>query len=157
MNTDEVKQFWDSIEEELGQKIHIYTMGQYLGGYPDIDEALWGLVYLSDRELHFKHFPSNNWFSLLTRMGNSGGLFSRMQGNLQSKEVDFVIPFESLSKIYDIQRPGFFRKVFTNYTPELVVEYQLSDGKDRTLILSIEKDLYEFYEQLKKLSQASVE
>tara|TARA_B100000614_G_scaffold37284_1_gene29636 strand:- start:6 stop:500 length:495 start_codon:yes stop_codon:yes gene_type:complete len=61
--------FWKRLEAELGAPIRAYALGQYLQGR-DEPGPLWGLLYLTDEVLYFRHFAQVNWFSAFLSGGD---------------------------------------------------------------------------------------
>jgi len=64
----DVKEFWATMEESLGTKILGYALGQYLSGR-DPAKPLWGLLYLTETALYFRHFQQQNWISAISQSG----------------------------------------------------------------------------------------
>ncbi|TVR71346.1 MAG: hypothetical protein EA427_04505 [Spirochaetaceae bacterium] len=68
---EDVRKFWQGMEETLGTPILAYTLGQYLSGR-DVKGPMWGLLYLTRDTLYFQHFAQRNWFASV--MQSSGAI-----------------------------------------------------------------------------------
>ncbi len=66
----DVKEFWAAMEQTLGTKILGYALGQYLSGR-DPAKPLWGLLYLTQTTLYFRHFHQQNWISAISQSGGA--------------------------------------------------------------------------------------
>lgn len=64
--------FWKNVERELGTPVRSYALGQYLSG-TETPGPLWGLVYLTDDVLYFRHFAQFSWWSSLMPGATDGG------------------------------------------------------------------------------------
>ncbi|MDP2790790.1 MAG: hypothetical protein Q8O15_03425 [Rectinemataceae bacterium] len=80
------EQFWKDFEIKTGEKLVVASMGQFFE--PGEKVGKWGLVFLTDVALHYKHMPSNNSFLSLFSMNKSP--------EPTGKEIELVYPLESI-------------------------------------------------------------
>ncbi len=78
---NELESYWNDMSESVGEPVVAYNLGQYLGGM-DTAGPLWGLIFITDTRLFFRHYPQENWFaSIITNRRSRRG-----------EEVAFELP-----------------------------------------------------------------
>ncbi len=80
------EEFWKKFEADTGEKLVVASMGQYFE--QGEKSGKWGLLFLTDKALHYKHMPSNNSFLSLFSMNKP----SESAG----KEIELVFPLETI-------------------------------------------------------------
>jgi hypothetical protein len=101
-DADEAAEFWATFERETGEKVQARSIGElYEGGS---DPGTWGLLVLTDKSLHFKFMPSDNWISSLFR-----GV-SRKSGDKKLPD-NLVVPRDCLIAVERPKR-GLFGMLF---------------------------------------------
>ena len=62
--SESTETFWKEMAESLGENVLSYTLGQYIGGL-EPEGPLWGILYMTETRLFFRHFPQQSWISSL--------------------------------------------------------------------------------------------
>jgi hypothetical protein len=128
--------FWQRTEEELGETVAVYTIGKCYGGCVEGDVEVWGLFFVTERALYFRHFPSSNWFSALLQNSTSPG-----SGR---EEVYFSIPLEKIEDAELEPEPSLLRRIFSYTPPALRVTYRDRHGDTAELRFVCETKRDEF-------------
>lgn len=139
---EDAKKFWESVEREVGLPVLEYALGQYMSGYDDKEGPEWGLLYLTEKTLYFRHFPSANWFSAIMSAGRSD----------KRGDEGFTIQL-ALSSIADVDQEvqtSFWERIFRPRPSVIVIRY-LIGPVERELRLTVEHRGDEFRKQLHSL------
>ncbi len=132
----EVEEFWNATERELGERIVVKALGQYLGGLEGLQGPLWGIFFLTDTALHFRHFKQENWYTLL--LGSTG----RAGGDADRAFV--ISKADVIEVLHHREASGGILGLFSAPNPELVIRYRAEDREERSLALRIEQNRNEF-------------
>lgn len=125
-DNEEVTEFWKSLEEEIGEPICVYTLGEYRQGNLNIPAPKVGLFYLTETALFFQTFPKANWFASV--LGGFGKKKKDEQGQI------FKILLNRIKKAY-IQKPTFMEKLFSPKMPAVVVSYIDADDAEKEIMI----------------------
>lgn len=128
----QVKAFWDKTEEELGEEVIIYTMGRCISGCVpkrDSKAQMWGLFFLTERALYFRHFPQQNWLSSF--MSSGAGISA-------GEEIYFSVPMERMQSVSVDQYRTFWQRLFSGEPPTFSIDYFEADGSVQTLRFFLE-------------------
>ena len=133
----EVKAFWDKTEEELGEEVIVYAMGRCLSGCAEADSItqIWGLFFLTERALYFRHFPRQNWFSSLTS-GSKGSA---------DKEIYFSVPMDRIKGVELHRESSFLKRLLSATPPVFALEYVEADASLQTLRFFVESKTDAFF------------
>jgi hypothetical protein len=130
--------FWQEYETKLGEKILARSLGHYLSGWEEFDNAgltsIWGLIISSPSGLRFHHFPQQSWFKSFGRNPES------------AKEKIIFIPKERIVSVLLTEESHWLKKILGSSTPKLVVNYRDNAEVERQLLLEadlIKGDLLE--------------
>jgi hypothetical protein len=126
-------EFWREYEAQTGEKVLSRGLGKYVSGWDEFDNkqwsGLWGLVINTSGGFRFHHFPQNNIFDLMTQFA----------AKESKKEKTIFIPQEKISSQQYFKEKKWWKKVFVNSTPRLIINYiDDSDGKEKKLIFEAE-------------------
>lgn len=138
MSESEVERFWRDTEQRLGEKVHLYSLGQYLGGYGEVRPGCWGLFFISDSALHFQTFPNENWFGAIFR----GVTRNRRQAT--ESEMEFSLPQASISEVRLLSAPSWWKRLFSPQPPTVVVRYIDENGQEADLRFAMDMKVKEF-------------
>lgn len=139
---EDVKKFWESVEREVGMPVLEYALGQYMSGYDDREGPEWGLLYLTEKTLYFRHFPSANWFSAIMSAG---------RGDKKGDEgYTIQLPRSSMTSVEHEVQTSFWERIFRP-RPSVTVIHYLIGTVERELRITIEHRGKEFREQLYSL------
>jgi len=138
---DDVEKFWSETEERLGERVLVYSLGQYVSGYGDVRPGTWGLFFVSESSLHFQTFHSENWFSSLLR--------SRKKSQPSESEMEFHLPLSSLREVEVTRRKSWFRRLFAPEPPMIHAAFELPTGHKGELQFAMDLKIKEFVEGLK--------
>ena len=135
--------FWQEFEEQTGEKVISRGLGKYVCGWDEFDEnkwnGIWGLLITTSGGFRFHHFPQMSWITALANLGSEK----------QPKEKTIYIPNEKILSTQLIKETKWWKKIFSNTVPRLVVRYtedisSTSDMKEKLLMFEAE---YEFITQ----------
>lgn len=129
-DNEEVKEFWKNLEEEIGEPIGIYTLGEYRQGNLDIPVPKVGLFYLTETALYFQIFPKSNWFASIM------GGFGRKKRDDQGQTVK--IPLGRIEKAY-LQKPTLLEKLFSPKMPVVVVRFVDMDETVKEIMVATDE------------------
>ena len=131
-------QFWQEYEKKIGEKIIGRSLGHYLSGWEEIDNAkltsIWGLIISTPRGIRFHHFPQQSWLKTLGRNPEA------------AKERILFIPREKIISAQLMEETSWLKKLLKSSTPKLVVNYRDDADIERQLLLEadlIKGDLLE--------------
>lgn len=136
---EEVQEFWQNLEEEIGEPITVYTLGEYRQGNLDLTPPKVGLFYLTETALFFQTFPKSNWFSAII-----GGFGKKKK---EEKGQTVKIPFDQIGKAY-LQKPTFMEKIFSPKMPVVVVTFIDTDGTPGELAVATDEKGVEIVEKI---------
>lgn len=106
------EEFWKKFEADTGEKMVVASMGQYFEHGEKTGK--WGLIFLTDRSLHYKHMPSNNSFLSLFSMNKPA--------DTSGKEIELVFPLDSILTVINPKRTWkdkLFGSPFQNFSIEV--------------------------------------
>lgn len=126
-DNEEVKKFWEEREQEIGEKIHIYTLGEYRQGDLEFKPPKVGLVYITESTFYFQTFPKSNWFSSLL-----GGMRKKQK---EEEPVTIAVPF-SLIKTAEHLKPSLMERIFSAKMPVIRIVYSDVSEKPKEIILA---------------------
>jgi hypothetical protein len=130
-DNEEIREFWDNLEEEIGEKIEIYTLGEYREGSLGMSTPKVGLFYLTQTAVYFQTFPKANWFASLI-----GGFTKKKK---EEKGVTVKIPLEQIIEA-SVRKLSFLQRVFAPNLPLLELAFaEIGGEKKEMLIASDEK------------------
>ena len=126
-NQEDIEKYWEEKEQEIGEKIIGKDMSEYLGGFGELKEKLWGLLYYSQKAFYFQTFPRRSWFASLLGMGGERN---------QNDVVNFRIMW---LKVKDIYLPARKKSLLSFLSPtdyRVFIKYQI-DNKEDTLVFAM--------------------
>ena len=114
--------FWNDTEAKIGESVVAFGLAQYLSGGGE-EGPLWGLVYLTETRLFFRHFPQTGWFQAITNAStNETG-----ERRKRPKERDITLVW-SLTQFSDIRLPApqsrWRRILFGNTSPTVTLMWE---------------------------------
>jgi len=125
--TKSADDFWREYEEKTGEKILARCLGKYISGWEEfgIQKDIWGLVIFTSGGFRFHHFPQQNWIEFMFRR----------TGAEESKEKTIFIPNEMIVAKRLVKESSWWKKLFSPYMPQLVIQYQDAEENERQLLL----------------------
>lgn len=138
------EEFWNRLEQDLGRPILAKALGRYISGRGE-PGPLWGLLYLTDTTLYFRHFAQTNWFTALTAADDPEA------GEAGSGRNRNVLVEVSLAHIAAVERPspaGFLGRFLSG--PD--TEYRLRSvyPEAEPIVISVENERETFVERLEQ-------
>jgi hypothetical protein len=112
--------FWQEYEENCGEKVLAYTLGQYLSGWDEFTIPLWGLLIVTEGGFRFHHFPHEGWIQTLSRISSGGEA---------PKEKTIFIPNDKIVSVELRVEKSLLKRVFLAGLPKLVVRYGDKGGE----------------------------
>ena len=116
------KKFWEAVEAETGLPVIEYALGQYISGYQDQTGPDWGLLYLNEQTLYFRHFPTSNWFSAIVSSSSGGG---------GDSGYTIELPVSSINGVEKEPPPSFWQRLFRPFPPVVNISYQQDHGESK--------------------------
>jgi hypothetical protein len=99
----DVEQYWRDKEAALGEKIGVKFNCKYLGGYPDIEGPLSGLIFFSESFFCFQSFFSPGFLASILRS----------RGSLKTEQEHFFCePLETAAFGFEPKRSNLWNKLF---------------------------------------------
>ena len=125
--------FRQEYEEKTGEKVLARCLGQYVSGWGEFGDLsanpLWGLIIATSGGFRFHHFPQSNWMTVLARFGG---------GDETPKEKTIFIPGEKIISAELRKETKWYRKIFSNISPRLLIRYLDGSGAEKELVLNAE-------------------
>ncbi|MDR0448722.1 MAG: hypothetical protein LBH07_08650 [Treponema sp.] len=137
--TFSVTKFWQEYEESIGEKVLAKSLGQYISGWAEYTQTLWGLAIATSAGFRFHHFPHEGWLMALSRI-TSGG-----EG---PKEKKFFIPKESINSIELITEKRRWKKILFPCNPVLVIQCSIN-GIETSIVIEADNNAAAVAEALK--------
>ncbi|MDR0387608.1 MAG: hypothetical protein LBH57_06185 [Treponema sp.] len=128
--------FWKEYEKKCGEKVLAYTLGQYLSGWDEFNNPLWGLLIATSGGFRFHHFPHEGWIQALSRLSSGGEA---------PKEKTLFIPRDSLASVELKVEKSWLKKLFLPRSPLLVVRYGDTGGE---LVMETDQKAWEIVRAL---------
>lgn len=135
------KKFWASVEAETGLPVIEYALGQYITGYEEYTGPDWGLIYLNERSLYFRHFPTSNWLSAIVSSSTGGG---------GDQGYTIELPIAAVTGVDKELPPSFWKRILRPFAPAVTISYE-DRGETRELKVTLEHRGEELYSALKQL------
>ena len=118
-------EFWREFEEKTGEKVITRGLGKYVSGWDEFDNkrwgGLWGLIINTSGGFRFHHFPQNNFFDALFN-------FAASEKEPQ-REKTLFLPLEKIIMQKLVKEEKWYKRLFINSTPRLVINYMDESGK----------------------------
>lgn len=138
---NDVEKFWAETEAKLGERVLVYSLGQFVAGYGDVHPGTWGLFFVSETALHFQTFQSENWFSSLLR--------GRRRSKPSESEMEFHLPLSCLKSVEVTRQKSWLKRLFAPEPPVVHVPYVLPTGRQGELLFAMDLKIKEFVDGLR--------
>ncbi len=149
MNKDrkqDITKYWQDKEREIGEEIRGRGMCEYLGGYNELRQRAWGLLYFTDNAFYVEIYSQKSWWNSLLGAGSQ----ERSQESILIK-----INWNIVQDIHISSEENRFLALFSPTNNRVSIKY-LQNGIEKLLTLLIhfppvrEKFLecFQSYEQL---------
>lgn len=139
-DSEEVRRFWAETEEQLGETVILYDMARCITGCGESNRPLWGLTFITDRALYFRHFAKPHW---LTAFPGRGSGYRELD-----EEIYFSIDRDRITDLVVEDAPSILQKVFVGSQPVLTIAYGMHPEPIQIVRLSIETKFQEFIDLL---------
>jgi hypothetical protein len=130
--------FWREYEEKTGEKVLARSLGQYISGWDEFGDLsagphgghpLWGLIIATSGGFRFHHFPQVNWLSSVIRLGSA---------DTNPAEKTIFIPREKIISAELHKETKWYKKLFSQDVPRLLIRYHNEAGTEKELVLNAE-------------------
>jgi hypothetical protein len=130
--------FWREYEEKVGEKVLARSLGQYVSGWDEfgdlsaptyVGSPLWGLIIATSGGFRFHHFPQVNWLTSIMRFGSTDD---------PPKEKTIFIPREKIISAELQKETKWYKKIFSQAVPRLLIRYRNEAGTENQLVLNAE-------------------
>ncbi|MCL1927844.1 MAG: hypothetical protein FWG07_03500 [Treponema sp.] len=134
----DVEKYWKEYETSIGEKVLAKSLGQYLSGWTEYTQSLWGLAIATSGGFRFHHFPHEGWLMAISRTTTGGEA---------PKEKTFFIPNDSITAIKLILEKCWWKKILTPAHPTLVIHCYIN-GEEREIMVETDKSAVSVVEAL---------
>ena len=117
--------FWQDYEAKINEKVLAKALGQYIRGWPEYPQALWGLAIATTGGFRFHHFPHEGWLTAISRISTGGEA---------PKEKTFFIPLDSIQSIELSVEKRWWKKIFSPSNPMLLVRCRINDEETEVVV-----------------------
>jgi hypothetical protein len=117
-DNNEIHEFWQQTEEEIGEKVIDKALARCIQGCSDKNPTseLWGLFFYSESAFFFKHFTQSNWLLNIIKSNKK-----KSDGN---KEFLLRIPRDTVIEMQFITFRNLWQRMFSNNLPHLYLRYR---------------------------------
>ena len=130
MNKDreqDITEYWQDKEREIGEEIRGRGMCEYLGGYNELRQRAWGLLYFTDNTFYVEMYSQKSWWNSLLGAGSLE----------RSRESILIrIPWHIVQDIHISAKKNRFLALFSSTHNRVFIRY-LQNGIEKLLILLI--------------------
>jgi hypothetical protein len=127
------EKFWREYEEKTGEKVLARSLGQYVSGWDEFGDLsagpLWGLIIATSGGFRFHHFPQVNWLTSIMRFGSN---------DTNPTEKTVFIPREKIISAELQKETKWYKKIFSQDVPRLLIRYCNEAGTEKELVLNAE-------------------
>jgi len=134
----DVDKFWKDYESSIGEKVLAKSLGQYLSGWAEYTQPLWGLAIATSKSFRFYHFPHEGWIMALSRVGRGGEA---------PKEKTFSVPRESINSAELVVEKRWWKKLFSPSNPLLIIHCRIN-GTETDIMVETDKSAEAIVEAL---------
>ena len=135
----DVEKYWNDYEASIGEKVLAKSLGQYMSGWAEYVQPLWGLAIATSGGFRFHHFPHEGWLMALSRATTGGEA---------PKEKAFFVPRDSITSVELILEKRWWKKILTPSNPVLTVRC-LINGEEREVVIETDRTAAEIVTALK--------
>ncbi len=138
--TKNPEQYWANLEREIGEKILFYTLGQSLTPMGEKQPVpIWGLFYITQTRLFFRHFPKSGKLSVFGFGGSP---------TVDDPET-FSVPRDTFVRVEILAKKKWWLRLFSSSMPAVVVEYRTEGGGTAEFRFILERKHDEFLDLLR--------
>ena len=121
----DVDKFWKDYESSIGEKVLAKSLGQYLSGWAEYTQPLWGLAIATSGSFRFHHFPHEGWITALSRI---------TRGGEAPKEKAFSIPRESINSAEFVVEKRWWKKLLSPSNPLLIIHCCINGAETDVMV-----------------------
>lgn len=124
---EDTAEFWQELEEEIGEKVIWYSLGELLLPFGGMPKHTVGMFFLTSKLFYFQTFPRND---ILRVLANSFRKKKREDGRIQKG-----YPLGGLLSA-ELERPrGVFRRIAAGTMPVAVLRFdEEAAGSEKTVM-----------------------
>ena len=125
-----VKQFWDSIERTVGEKIVKFALGELKDGFRGLPPATVGMFFATEEGFYFHTQPKQSWFDSVLR-------------NVRSKKKNdehallFRVPFHAIAEVRIHAEYSFLKRLFSQNILPVTISFTNDEGENEKLTFSL--------------------
>ena len=120
-----VDKFWQDYETRINEKVLAKSLGQYLKGWAEYPQPLWGLAIATSGGFRFHHFPHEGWLTALSRISS---------GAEAPKEKTFFIPRDAIQSVELKAEKRWWKKLLLPSNPTLIIRCRINDAETEVVI-----------------------
>ena len=140
-----IEKFWRDYEEETGETVMAKAMGQYIDGWDDFPQHLWGLVIATSGGFRFHHFAERSWIMSVP------GLYS----GETLKEKKIFIPRQAISSAELAVEKRWWKRILGSSIPHLIIRCQI-DGTEKTVSIEVGREAGAVADALRNNSESTI-
>jgi len=125
----DVDKFWKDYETSIGEKVLAKSLGQYLSGWAEYAQPMWGLAIATSGGFRFHHFPHEGWIMALSRISRGGEV---------PREKTFSIPRECINSAELVVEKHWLKKLFSSPNPLLIIHCRIN-GVETDVMVETDK------------------
>ena len=137
--TFNVDTFWHDYEAKINEKVLAKSLGQYLRGWAEYTQPLWGLAIATSGGFRFHHFPHEGWITALSRITS---------GADAPKEKTFFIPQEAIQSVDLMVEKRWWKKLLTPSNPMLIIRCRVT-GTETEVVIETDRSAKDVADALK--------
>lgn len=125
-----VKQFWDSIERTVGNKIEKFALGELKSGFRGLPPSTVGMFFATEEGFYFHTQPKQSWFDSVLR---------NVRSSKKNKEnaLLFTVPFHAIEQVAIHAEYSFLKRLFSQNIVPVTISFMNDEGADEKLVFSL--------------------
>jgi hypothetical protein len=125
-----VDKFWQDYEAKINEKVLARSLAQYLKGWAEYTQPLWGLAIATTGGFRFHHFPHEGWMTALSRVTS---------GAEAPKEKTFFIPRKAIQSVELTVENRWWKKLLFPSNPALVIRCCIN-GAETAVVVEMDQN-----------------
>lgn len=130
MNKDrerDAAKYWQDKEQDIGEEIRGRDMCEYLGGYNELRQRAWGLLYFTDNAFYVEIYSQKSWWGSLPGTGSQ---------ERQQESILIKISWNIVQDIHIPPKKNRFLALFSSSHNRVFIKY-LQSGIEKLLVLLV--------------------
>ncbi len=125
----EVQQFWANIEEQIGEAVRVFSLGELKNSFNGLPASTVGMFFVTDSAFYFHVLPKQSWFDAVLK-----NVKSRKR---QEESLFFVVPLSSIGSVSMKRKQSLFARLLTSRLTSMTILYQNVHKEEESLSFSL--------------------